>query len=224
IPGVRAIVDKQVEIATAASTPRIRSGALLAFAEKILPPLRSAEWFDRGEAALAGVGEIDLRDLRSVVAASSNAKGTEAKELAATLNEAVTARVDAEHRKWLAELSETLNEGRTVRALRLSSRPPKAGAPMPAEIADRLVNQANESLTSETGADRFATVLDAIAFSPVHLQVRPVSIPENANDELLTAIRRLSMRVPDIAKLFGIDPTPPPRGGRGRGRGGSRKN
>jgi hypothetical protein len=95
---------------------------------------------------------------------------------------------------------------------------------MPAEIAERLVNQANESLTSDTGSDRFATVLDAIAFSPVHLQVRPVSIPENANEELLTAIRRLSMRVPDIAKLFGIEPTPTPRGGRGRGRGGSRKN
>ncbi len=222
IPGVRAIADKQIAAATAAETPKIRTDALLAHAEKLLPALKGAEWLDRAEAAKAGVDNIDLRDLRSVVAAgSTHAKGAEAKALATELGEAVTARVDAEHRAWLAELSQTLDEGRTVRALRLSSRPPKAGAPIPADIAQKLTDQSNESLTSDTGQDRFATVLDAVAFSPVHTQVRPASLPEKPGDELLGAVRRLSMRIPDIAKMFGIEPTPPPK--RNRSRSGSRR-
>ncbi len=222
IPGVRAIAEKQIAAATEAGTPKIRTDALLAAAEKLLPSLKAAEWLDRAEAAKAGVDDIDLRDLRSVVAAgSTQAKGAEAKALATELGEAVTARVDGEHRKWLQELTETLNEGRTVRALRLSSRPPKAGAPIPAEIAQKLTEQSNESLTAETGSDRFATVLDAVAFSPVHTQVRPVSIPATPTDELLAAIKRLSMRIPDIAKMFNIEPTPPPK--RSRSGGGQRR-
>lgn len=218
IPGVRSIAEKQIAIATEAGTPKIRTGALLAIAEKMLPSLKAAEWLDRAEAAKAGVDDIDLRDLRSVVAAgSTQAKGSEAKALADELGQAVTARVDGEHRKWLQELTETLAEGRTVRALRLSSRPPKAGAPIPADIAQQLTEQSNESLTSDTGSDRFATVLDAVAFSPVHTQVRPVSIPATPNDELLAAIKRLSMRIPDIAKMFGIEPTPPPKRSRSGG-------
>ncbi len=218
IPGVRAIAEKQITAATAAGTPKIRTDALLALAEKILPTLKAAEWRDRAEAAKAGVDDVDLRDLRSVVAAgSTQAKGSEAKALATELSEAVTARVDAEHRKWLQELSETLAEGRTVRALRLSSRPPKAGAPIPSEIAQKLTEQSNESLTSDTGSDRFATVLDAVAFSPVHTQVRPASIPANPGDDLLAAVKRLSMRIPDIAKMFGIEPTPPPKRSRSGG-------
>lgn len=212
IPGVRAIAEKQIKAATEAGTPKIKTDALLAAAEKILPSLKAAEWLDRAEAAKAGVDDVDLRDLRSVVAAgSTQAKGAEAKALATELSEAVTARVDGEHRKWLAELTETLAEGRTVRALRLSSRPPKAGAPIPSEIAQKLTEQSNESLTSDTGHDRFATVLDAVAFSPVHTQVRPASIPAAPSDQLLADIKRLSMRIPDIAKMFGIEPTPPPK-------------
>ena len=224
IPGIRAIAEGQIKAATAAETPKIRTEALLAFAEKLLPALKAAEWQDRAEAAMAGVADVDLRDLRSVVAASSShAKGAEAKAIATELSEAVTARVDAEHGKWLSELAETLGEGRTVRALRLSSRPPKAGAPMPADMAEKLVSQANESLTSDSGQDRFATVLDAVAFSPVHNQVRPASLPEKPGDQLLESVKRLSMRIPEIAKLFGIEPTPPPRGNRRGGGNRSRK-
>ncbi len=224
IPGIRAIAESQIKAATAAETPKIRTDALLAFAEKLLPALKAAEWQDRAEAAMAGVADVDLRDLRSVVAASSShAKGAEAKAMATELSEAVTARVDAEHSKWLSELAQTLGEGRTVRALRLSSRPPKAGAPMPPDMAEKLVSQANESLTSDSGQERFATVLDAVAFSPVHNQVRPVSLPEKPSDQLLEAVKRLSMRIPEIAKLFGIEPTPPPRGSRRGGGNRSRK-
>ena len=60
------------------------------------------------------------------------AKDDETRALAQALREGLVTRADAEHQAWLAELTATVDVGRIVRALRLSSRPPKAGAPLPA--------------------------------------------------------------------------------------------
>ncbi len=225
IPAVRTAVEKQNELAEAAGRPKVPVETLVAFSEKILPALETAKWHDRAEAALAGVGELDLRDLRSVVvAADSAAKDDETRALAEQLKAAVATRVETEHNNWLAEIAETLADGRTVRALRLSSRPPKAGSPLPTDMAARLAAAASASLTADTGPDRYATVLDAVAYSPVRTQVKPEGIPGKVTDELTKAITRLSSRIPEIAALFGIAPTNPPRqkrsrGGRGRGKG-----
>ena len=96
-----------------------------------------------------------------------------------------------------------------MRALRLSSRPPKAGSPLPAELAARLTEATTAALTSDTGPDRFATVLDALAFSPVRTQVVPTGIPAEPGDALLAAVRKLASRVPQIAALFGIEAVAP---------------
>ena len=221
LASVRTIIENQNEAAKAASRPQIRAERLLPLAEELLTGLRIAEWHDRATAALAGVEELDLRDLRSVVvAAEQSARTDEARALADQLRDALARRVDHEHQQWLSELAQTLADGRTVRALRLSSRPPKAGAPLPADMAERLTDAANAGLTADTSPDRFATVLDAVALSPVRLQVRPESIPSEPGDELLAAVARLGDRIPDIAAMFGVTPAPPPRRGRGRGRGG----
>src|SRR5699024_9541887 len=130
--------------------------------------------------------ELDLRDLRSVVvAADSGAKDDEARQLAAQLREGLSRRVEQEQSRWLSELADTLAEGRVVRALRLSSRPPKAGAPLPAELAAKLGEAASAALTSDTATDRWATVLDALSFSPVRLTVAPASKPATPSDELV---------------------------------------
>ena len=75
------------------------------------------------------------------------------------------------------------------------------------------------SRTSETGQDRWATVLDAVALSPVHLRVVPAGLPTEPGDQLLDVVKRVSMSVPAIAAAFGIEPTAPPRARRGRPRG-----
>jgi len=176
---------------------------LEAVGEKILPRLRAAEWRDNAEAAIAGIHEVDLRDLRKVVVAAENgAKDDESRALAEQLKTGLTQRVDAEHGKWLSELNTLLNDGRTVRALRQSSRPPKAGAPLPADLAVRLVEGANASMTADTAPERWATVLDAVAFSPVRQQVQPHALPSNVNDELTATVKKLSKRVPHIAAMF----------------------
>jgi hypothetical protein len=221
IPAVRQAVEKQNETNKGEGLPEINPAPLLALAEQLTPALRAAEWRDRAEAALADLSELDLRDLRSVVvAADAAARDEETRELAEKLRAGLAERVDAEHAAWLEELEQTLAAGRVVRALRVSSRPPKAGAPFPAELASRLAADTAASLTADTGSDRYATVLDALAYSPVRGQVTPEAVPAEPSEELLAAVRKLASRLPQIAALFGIEaPSSPSRSARGKGRG-----
>ena len=219
VPGVRSAIETQNAAAEAVDEPGIPAELLLKLAERIHPNLRTADWRDRAESALAGVDDIDLRDIRSVVvAAETAARGPEDRELADRLREALTARVDREHKAWIGEVTSALGEDRVVRALRLSSRPPKAGAPLPSPILDRLAAAAEASLTSDTGQDRWATVLDAVALSPVHQRVTPAGLPIEPTEQLLDVVKRVSMSVPSIAASFGVEPTPPRRGRRSRPR------
>lgn len=217
IPAVRQAIEKQNEERKAAGEAPVPTDALLAMAEQLAPALKAAEWRDRAEAALADLSELDLRDLRSVVvAADANARDDESRELAERLRVGLTERVDAEQTAWLAEIAELLDGGRAVRALRVSSRPPKAGAPLPGELASRLVEAANASLTAETGQDRYATVLDALAYSPIRAQVVPQGVPAEPTAELLTAVRKVASRLPAVAAAFGIEPTATTKGARPR--------
>lgn len=207
IPAVRQAIDTENSERAERGESAINGAELLAIAEQLRPRLRTAEWRDKAEAALATVEELDLRDLRSVVvAADTAARDEETRALAAQLREALTRRVDAEHAAWLNELSEALVEGRTVRALRLSSRPPKAGTLFPTELNAKLAEAASAALTSDAAADRWAIVLDAVAHSPVRLSVKPQSLPAEPAEELLVAVRKLAGRLPEIAGLFGIEP------------------
>lgn len=212
VPGVRKTIDRMNKMAAAQGIPEVKSEPLIALAEKLTPDLNSAVWRDRAEAAIAGIDRVDLRDIRSVVvAADSGARDEESRELAEELRAGLAARVDSEHRSWLTEIAEHLADGRTVRALNLSSHPPKAGAPLPFDVADRLSSAASESLSSDVASQRWATVLEAVAYSPVRSQVTPQGCPPDPPEQLLATVRRLAPKVPEIAALFGIAPSAAPR-------------
>ena len=197
IPAMRQAIDKQNEDNRAAGQPEINAAPLIAIAEELTPRLRLAEWQDRAEAALADVEELDLRDLRSVVvAADAAAKDEATRAQADELRAALSRRVEAEQTAWLQELDTLLRDGRVVRALRVSSRPPKAGSPFPAELSARLTEAASAALTSDTSSDRFATVIDALAFAPVRQNVKPQGVPEKPTDELRAAVETLGLADP----------------------------
>ncbi len=97
------------------------------------------------------VDELDLRDLRSVVTTAADpvvARDDATRELAAELREALDRRQNEEHEQWLADITAALDVGRVVRALRLSSRPPKAGVRFPPELASRLAEATTAALTA----------------------------------------------------------------------------
>jgi hypothetical protein len=207
IPSVRQAIDKQNQELRAEGKTEVKADQLLRVAEELRPRATAAVWRDRAEAAIAAVDELDLRDLRSVVNAAGDAgRDEEARALAAQLREALANRVEKEHAAWLADLADTLEAGRVVRALRLSSRPPKAGAPIPGDLANQLVEGASAALTAETGQERWATVLEALAFSPIRRRVVPQSLPSKLSPELRTTVARLGTRLPEIAHIFAIEP------------------
>lgn len=214
VPGARRSIERMNAKAAQASLPQIKSEPVLALAEQLAPVLKAAEWHDRADAALAGIAKIDLRDIRSVIATADRAaRDDETRALAESLRAGLTQRLEVDHRKWLDELAGTISEGRTVRALRISSRPPKPGSPLPPDMAERLAGMAAADLNPTANQQRWATVVDSIALSPVRTQVIPAGIPTKPSDDLLAAIRRLADRVPQIAGLFGIQPQPArPRG------------
>ncbi len=212
---MRKSIERMNAKAAAEKLPQIKSEAVIALAETLAPVLKAAEWHDRADAALAGIAEIHLRDIRSVIAAADrSARTDETRVLAESLRAGLAQRLEIDHRKWLDELAAAIHEGRTVRALRQSSRPPKAGAPLPPDMAERLAAMAAADLNPSANQQRWATVVDSVALSPVRTQVVPAGIPEKPTEELLAAIGRLADRVPQIAALFGVTPAPSRQGRR----------
>lgn len=216
IPAVREALDQQNADAKAAGNPEIKPDALMGLAEALVADMRIAEWHDRADAALGAINDTDLRDLRSVVAgAEAGARTDETRAKADELRSKVAERIDKEHTAWLTELKSALRDGRVVRALRQSARPVKAGSPLPSDVATQLIEAAAGALAEDdVDPDRWGTVLDAVAHSPVHGLVKPDTVPDADDDDLKRQVSRLANKVPQIAAMFGIEVTPAARGSR----------
>ncbi|HZT67622.1 MAG TPA: hypothetical protein VFA11_17675 [Acidimicrobiales bacterium] len=212
LPAVRQAIATENEKAKAEGRPAINPDQLVAMAEDLLPRLKTAAWRDRAEAAAAIVDEIGLRDLRSVVAsADASARDDETRMLASTLRQALERRLDEQGKSWIQEIGSNLDEGRVVRALRMSARPPDPSIRFPADLALRLAESAAAAMSSETPSERWLTLLDAVAASPVRRNVKPAGLPDSPNEDFLNTARLASGRVPAVATLLGL-PMPPPPG------------
>jgi hypothetical protein len=185
---------------------------LLAIAEDVFPALKAAEWLDRAEAAAEHVDEIGSRDLRSVVAtADTAARAERGRELATLLRDALDRRVAAERDRWLKDMTTALDEGRLVRALRISARAPDPATRVPADLAVKLTEAASAALAPDASAERWVTLLEAVSGSPVRRTVKPLGLPPEPGPELLEAAKKAAGRVPALAPILGI-PIPPPPG------------
>lgn len=211
IPAVRAAVADQNKVLAAEGKEVIPADGLVTMAENLLPKLRVAEWLDRADAAVADIDSLDLRDLRSVVTSGDDpaiARDESTRAVAAKLKEGLAARQEKDHAEWLSDIDAALGVGRVVRALKLSSQPPKAGARFPAELATRLAAAASAALEVDAPADRWVATLEAAAFSPVRSQLNAAAIPAVVAPELLACVTRLAPAVPQVAAKFGVTVAP----------------
>jgi hypothetical protein len=213
---VRTALDEQNAKARAEGQPEVPTENILQVAEDLMPAVRIADWLDKADAAMADVEELALADLRAVVSSAGDvAREERTRELAGRLREALERRTVAEHEQWIGDVKLSLEHGRVVRALRLASRPPETTQSLPEDVLSSLATAASAAMTSEIAPDRFATLLDAVAYSPARRSVEPAGIPAEPGEELLAAVKKHAGRAPTIAKLFGIEPPPPsPKGGR----------
>jgi len=217
IPAVRAAVVQQNQ-SRADGAPVIDAEPLVGLAEGLLPGVREAEWRDRAQAADAIIEQVGLRDLRAIVTASdASARGDEAKALAGKLREALERRTSAQRQEWLAEMETCLADGKVIRAVRLSSRPPDPTTKVPAELLEQLRAAAGEALGPDTSQDQWAALLEAVVASPVRRTVQPKGLPADARPALQLAARQASGRIPALAAMLGVDlpPPPGPRSGKG---------
>ena len=209
IPAVRTALHLEREKAEAEGRPAPNTDQLVAMAEDLLPRLKAAEWRDRAEAAVKMADEISIRDLRSVVAGSDAARDEETRALAATLRETLERRLDAQRSQWSEEITRQLDEGRVVRALRLSSRPPEPAARLDDELSKRLAEAAGESMSPTASSDLWLALLDAAVASPVRRAISPAGLPPDAAEVRQAALQQ-SSRIPALASMLGVSIPPPP--------------
>jgi len=213
VPAVRAAIEEQNKKAVAEGREKVPAEGLLQIAENLLPRLRIAEWKDRAISAESIIEDIDLRDLRSIVVTADQLVAIDepTRALVAKMKQALVVRQETEIRHWLEDIEAATKVGRVVRALRLSSQPPKAGVPFPAGLAVQLVDATVAGMTVDAPAERWITLLEAAAFSPVHSKVLPPAIPPVVSDELMKTIVRLGPLMPQLAALFGVAVDPKAR-------------
>ena len=213
VPAVRAAIEEQNKKAVSEGREKVPAEGLLQIAESLLPRLRVAEWRDRALSAETIIEDVDVRDLRSIVVTADQLVAIDepTRALVAKMKQALVVRQETEIHHWLEDIEAATKVGRVVRALRLSSQPPKAGVPFPAGLATQLVDATVLGLTVDAPAERWITLLEAAAFSPVHAKVLPPAIPAVVSEDLLKTIVRLGPLMPQLAALFGVAVDPKAR-------------
>jgi hypothetical protein len=205
---VRARVKQENETLAAAGQPAMPEASVVKMAEDMLPKLRVADWLDRAEAAQRQMEHLDLRDLRSVVAASEDpivARDESTRQLAVELKASLVRKQNEELALWFGDIDAAIGVGRVIRALRLSSQPPKAGVMFPPDLARRLGEAATAALQPHDAPDRWIAVLEAAAFSPVRALLNPTVAPPTVTDDLRATTLRLGPALPQVAALLGVE-------------------
>jgi hypothetical protein len=205
---VRTRVAEENKQLAADGKPTMPEASVVKMAEELLPKLRVAEWLDRAEAALRQMEHLDLRDLRSVIAAGEDsivARDESTRAIADELKAALVRKQDEELQLWYGDIDAAIGVGRIIRALRLSSQPPKAGVMFPPELARRLSEATTAALLPDDLADRWIAVLEAVAFSPVRTLVTPTTPPRVITDDLKATALRLGPALPQFAALLGVE-------------------
>ncbi|MFM8625604.1 MAG: hypothetical protein ACKOCC_01470 [Actinomycetota bacterium] len=210
LPAVRTAIEAQNTRNVAEGKEKIPAEGLLTIAENLLPRLRIAEWRDRAVAAEKIIDDVDIRDLRQIVvtAAQLVAPDEDTRALVARMQAALATRQEVETKNWLDDIAAATGVGRVVRALRMSSQPPKAGVRFPPALAMQLATATSAGLTSDAPADRWSALLEAAAFSPIRTLVVPISVPSPAPDTVMATVTRLAPLMPQVASLFGVTPDP----------------
>lgn len=210
MPGMRKAIADEQERAKTEGRPPVAADSILALAEQLQPAVKSAVWMDRAEAALANVDELGLRDLRATVVAAAP-RDDAGRDLERQLREGLERRVTKLRTDWEGHLTQALDEGKVLQALRLSARPPEPTARFPAGLIERLVSQVGAAMSSETPPERWLALLEAAALCPVRRQIKPAGIPQDPSGDVQRKAREAAGRIPALAPMLGMAMPPPPK-------------
>jgi hypothetical protein len=186
--------------------------AVMQTAEEIWPQLKTASWRDRAEACLAIIDDVGLRDLRQLVSeADQVARDDDTRVLATSLKSALETRAAKAKQDWQTEFDDALNNGRLVRALRMSARLPDPTMRLDAEVSQKLADLTSAALNADTANERWAMLIEAAGESAVRRLIKPVALPATPNDALKAAATAQASNIPALVALLGLTVPPPPR-------------
>ena len=210
LPAVRKALAEEQQRARSEGRPVVSGEPIIAIAEQLLPDVKAAVWLDRAEAAIERADEITLRDLRTTVVAAAPRDDT-GRELERRLREALDRRVTKLRQDWEQHLTQAIEDGRILQALRLSAKPPEPTARFPGSLVTPLATQAGAAMNEEAGAERWLALLEAAIQSPVRRQIKPAGLPKDPSGDLERQARAAASRVPALARLLGMAIPPPPQ-------------
>jgi hypothetical protein len=214
VPSVRQAIQEQNERARAEGRPEVTEAPLMAMAEELRPIIGLATWKDRASVARNTGKDTPLRELRSIVASASTVTlDEEGSGMLSSLRTSLTERVTALRERWVERITTSLDEGRVLDAVRASVRAPEPSARLSAELAVRLADAAGQAMAKDTPPADWLALLEVVVECPVRRTVKPVGLPDGADEALLSEARKAAGLVPELAKLLGI-PIPPPPGPR----------
>jgi hypothetical protein len=131
----------------------------------------------------------------------------------ATLREGLERRSKADQQEWLNEIRGCLADGRLVRALRVSARPPDPAARLPEDMAKEMSEATGNALAPEVATERWMALLEAAMSSPVRTTVRPKGLPSQPTADLRKAVMLATPRMPGLREVLGSN-APAPGGPR----------
>jgi len=207
MPALRRAIQEEKDLAAKEGRTEFSDTGILQIAERILSAVKEAAWRDKADAAVLILEHIALRDLRAVVS-QAVPRDDEGRELLQKLRLSLNERLEKLRNKWEADIVSALDGNKTLQALRLSAKSPEPTAKLPATLATKLGETVSHAMTSEIPTERWITLLEAAASSPVRRLVKPIGIPDNT--EAKKAAAKEIGRIPALAHLLGIAMPPPP--------------
>ncbi|MHB8245347.1 MAG: hypothetical protein ACYDGN_08345 [Acidimicrobiales bacterium] len=210
MPAVRKALTDEQQRARAEGRPATSGEPIIAMAEELLGEVKAAVWLDRAEAAVGRMDEIALRDLRATVVGAV-ARDERSRGLERQLRAGLERRVAKLRHDWEEHLTQAIDGGRVLQALRLSARPPEPTARFPGSLVMPLAELAGQAMTEETATDRWLALLEASVQSPVRRQIKPAGLPKDPTGEVERQARGAAGRIPVLARLLGMAIPPPPK-------------
>ncbi|NNN20680.1 MAG: hypothetical protein HKL80_01585 [Acidimicrobiales bacterium] len=210
MPAVRTAITNQISEAKKLGQPPILEAPLLAIAERLLPSVRLAIWRDRADACKAAGADAPLRDLRSLVSAVPS-RGEDEKALVKELKGLLDVKVKKIVDSWRESLTKSFESGDLLQTLELASSPPDTSASIDQEFLVRLSESVSEKLHADENPEKWITLVESAASSPVRRQVKPKGIPDDPTGEAQKIAKKYSGMIPALAPMVGLRIPPPPR-------------
>ncbi|MCL4449162.1 MAG: hypothetical protein M1483_00635 [Actinobacteria bacterium] len=190
--------------------PELPEEHLVAIAESLLPNLNMLRWIDRAEFVTNNPNQASLRDLKTLMASSSDLKDEYAVTLVPQILTLLKNKIEKVQIEWNENIENLIDQGDVLQAIIQASTPPEPRLRISATTAVKLSQAVGACMNPQTEVEQWNKLFKAALVSPVRRIIKPVGLPENAPRDLLNSAHMAAGQMPALAALLNIPIPPPP--------------